>query len=333
MDDTPVVLSPKQIRQSKPVQRGCLFVGTDGRPLVFDRDYAMLFGERGRGKTLFALGLAMGLAGGVEFGGFVPPASRRVLFVDGEMTLSDMDDRIRRMMAGFPKGCQDAIEQNLRVLSWESQALGIPTLSEEPGREFVDKAIAEFDPALVFLDNISCLAGDIPESGPGAETAWHPLGKWGVGHRTKRTVVWVHHAGRNGSARGISKREDPLNWVLKLRTAGNQTKGAYFTLEYAKLRGRPQAAPWSILIADNREKGALEWSIRSGVAAIEDRMTDKIGRALDFAKASLKAAPTKTGRRAYIRDGFREAFNGEGLATALIDRAIEQALEAEEQEG
>jgi hypothetical protein len=88
--------------------------------------------------------------------------------------------------------------------------------------------------------------------------------------------VWVHHAGRNGQARGISKREDPLDWVLRLRTAGNQQQGAYFTLDFRKLRGRPEPAPWSILISDNRQKGVLEWAIRSGVAAIEDRMDDKL---------------------------------------------------------
>ena len=331
----PLVLSPHQIRDAKPSTRAHICRGSDGKPLILERDLAMIFAERGAGKTLLGLGISIATSGGIEWGGFTADRAKRVLYVDGEMSLADMDDRLRRMTAPLLPSDRETVNQNLGVLSWETQGAGIPNLCEPEGREFIDASIKAFNPHLVILANISCLVGDIPESGGGADVLWQPISDWTVGHRRSRALIWIHHAGRAGThARGISKREDPLDWVLRLKLAGTQNKGAYFALEWTKTRGRPRPASWSIQVLDNREKLWLQPVVKNGLDVLDDAMQAKLERAMDFARQAVRLYQKKTQQRRHVVDEYREQF-AVGLRNATIDEALRRAhdeLGVEEEE-
>jgi|GEM_PF-3780102 len=57
-------------------------------------DLGFIFGERGLGKTWLTLDLAAGLATGHKVGPWDVSAARRVLYVDGEMPLDEMKNRV-----------------------------------------------------------------------------------------------------------------------------------------------------------------------------------------------------------------------------------------------
>jgi len=54
----------------------------------------MVFAKRGLGKTWFGLTLALAVARGEDFLSYAVPQPRRVLYIDGEMTLAELKERL-----------------------------------------------------------------------------------------------------------------------------------------------------------------------------------------------------------------------------------------------
>jgi len=87
------------------------------------------------------------------------------------------------------------------------------------------------------LDNRSCLFDPEGEKDP---TAWQPAQEWLLSLRRQgKAVLLIHHSNRQGSARGHSKAEDPLNLMIKLsRPEGySAEQGARVVVEFEKYRG------------------------------------------------------------------------------------------------
>ena len=62
-------------------------------PAIPTQGLVMLYGPRGMGKTLVAIGIAYALASGNKFLTFEAPKARKVLYVDGEMPAVSMQER------------------------------------------------------------------------------------------------------------------------------------------------------------------------------------------------------------------------------------------------
>ena len=58
----------------------------------------MIYAPRGLGKTWFALGLAYAVASGSRFIKWDAPGPQGVLFIDGEMPLSLMQERLQKIL-------------------------------------------------------------------------------------------------------------------------------------------------------------------------------------------------------------------------------------------
>src|SRR5687768_2890831 len=54
----------------------------------------MVFGQRGVGKTFFLLWLALALARGVQFLSWTVKKPRRVLYIEGEMSNEELQERL-----------------------------------------------------------------------------------------------------------------------------------------------------------------------------------------------------------------------------------------------
>jgi putative DNA primase/helicase len=63
-------------------------------PILPQKGLAMLYGTRGTGKTLVALGIACALATGTSFLKWKADKPRRVLLVDGEMPAAELQKRL-----------------------------------------------------------------------------------------------------------------------------------------------------------------------------------------------------------------------------------------------
>jgi len=105
-----------------------------------------------------------------------------------------------------------------------------------------------------------------------------PVQEWALRQRAKgKAVLLIHHAGKSGTARGTSKREDVLDTVINLRHPSDYSpdKGAVFEVHFEKNRGfhGKDAEPFEAALIQD-ESGKQCWITRS----IEDSNYEKVIR-------------------------------------------------------
>jgi putative DNA primase/helicase len=201
-------------------------------PILPERSLAMLYAPRGLGKSWLALSIGLAVAGGALLLRWSAPRPRRVLYVDGEMPLVSLQERLKAISVPFGN---DIPNDGFQILAADQVEGGI-NLSAEEGQRLLESLLGDVD--LLILDNLSTLASTVSES---ASDAWVPIQNWLLRLRRRGiAVLLVHHAGTNGRQRGTSRREDPLDTVIALRRPDDYSpeQGARFEIHIEKLRNR-----------------------------------------------------------------------------------------------
>src|SRR6516164_2064050 len=201
-------------------------------PILPERSLAMLYAPRGLGKSWLALSIGLTVASGASLLRWSAPRPRKALYVDGEMPLVSLQERLKAISAGFGR---DIPNDAFRILAADQIEGGI-NLSSGDGQRSLDPLLQDID--LVILDNLSTLATTTSES---ASDAWVPIQNWLLKLRRQGvSVLLVHHAGTNGRQRGTSRREDALDTVIALRRPEDYSpdQGARFEIHFEKLRNR-----------------------------------------------------------------------------------------------
>ena len=155
-------------------------------PILPERSLAMLYAPRGIGKTLLSLSMGLAVASGSPLLRWRAPRQRRVLYVDGEMPLVSLQERLRAISNGF-----GAVIPNdgFRVLAADSTENGL-SIGFEEGQRALDPLLSGVD--LVIFDNLSTLCTNGSES---ASDAWVPMQNWLLKLRRQGiAVLLVHHA-------------------------------------------------------------------------------------------------------------------------------------------
>lgn len=193
---------------------------------------AMIFAERGVGKTLMISSIAYAVATGLSFLCWSCSRPRRVLIIDGEMPAAELQKRFKDIER--VAGVRPAPE-NLTFLTADLEPNGLPDLGTVDGQLRFEKYLVGYD--LIIIDNLSTL------NRTGAENeadSWGVLQQWLIKQRSAgRCVLLVHHAGKGGAQRGTSRREDVLGTVIQLKhPAGYKpSEGANFEIHFTKSRG------------------------------------------------------------------------------------------------
>jgi putative DNA primase/helicase len=204
-------------------------------PVLPERSLAMLYAPRGIGKSWLSLSIGLSVAAGQSLLRWSVPEQRNVLYVDGEMPLVSLQERLRAISLGF----SDVIPNDgFRMLAADQVESGI-NLSTENGQRSLESLLDNVD--LLILDNLSTLCTTGSES---ASDAWVPMQNWLLKLRRQGvSVLLVHHAGTNGRQRGTSRREDALDAVIALRHPEDYLpeQGARFEIHFEKLRNRVDA--------------------------------------------------------------------------------------------
>src|SRR5262249_34505991 len=216
-------------------------------PILPERRLAMLYAPRGIGKTLLGLSIGLAVASGGPLLRWNAPNPRRVIYVDGEMPLVSLQERLRAIALGLGRGIPN---EGFRILAADSMDGGI-NLGSEEGQQLLEPLLDNIN--LLILDNLSTLCTTGSES---ASDAWVPMQNWLLKLRRQGTaVLFIHHAGTNGRQRGTSRREDALDTVIALRRPEDYSseQGARFEIHFEKLRNR----------ADDRGAVAFEVSLES----------------------------------------------------------------------
>jgi putative DNA primase/helicase len=210
-------------------------------PILPERSLAMLYAPRGLGKSWLALSMGLAVASGTSLLRWSAPRQRNVLFIDGEMPLVSLQERLKAIAVPFGTAIPN---DGFRILAADQIDGGI-NLSTEAGQAALQPLLEDVD--LLILDNLSTLCATTSES---ASDAWVPMQNWLLKLRRRGiAVLLVHHAGTNGRQRGTSRREDALDTVVALRRPEDYSseQGARFEIHFEKLRNRVEgngAAPF-----------------------------------------------------------------------------------------
>ncbi len=163
-------------------------------PILPARSLSMLYAPRGLGKTLLGLSIGLTVAGGSSLLRWSTSTPRRVLYVDGEMPLASLQER----MKGISLGLGTSIPNNGFMILAADHVEGGINLGTAAGQRSLEPLLKDVD--LLILDNLSTLC---TTGGELASDAWLPMQNWLLKLRRKGlAVLFIHHAGNNGRQRG-----------------------------------------------------------------------------------------------------------------------------------
>ncbi|HDV6632349.1 TPA: AAA family ATPase [Legionella pneumophila] len=229
-------------------------------PWLPEAGLCMIHAFRGIGKTHLSLGIACAVAKGGHFLGWEAPVPRNVLYVDGEMPASVLQERLAKIM--LMMNCEQ-FPGKLNIITPDLQKFGMPDIATKAGQALLDQYITE-DIDLVIIDNLSCLARSIKENDA---NDWSSIQSWVLNLRAKgKSVLLIHHSGKAGAQRGTSKKEDVLDTVIALEHPKDyeSTQGARFVVKFEKSRGffGDDAKSFEAQLCSD-EKGTPYWGITS----------------------------------------------------------------------
>jgi putative DNA primase/helicase len=191
----------------------------------------MIYAPRGVGKTHIALNVAYAITTNTSFLGWRPTKARGVLYLDGEMPATLMQERL----AAFVNSNQLTPAAQFKLLTPDLQKNPMPDLATLKGQMMLEPYLENIE--LIIVDNISTLCLNTKEN---EADSWLPVQEWALKMRASgRSVLFVHHAGKGGNQRGTSKREDMLYTVIALKRPDDYKPkdGAVFQIHFEKARG------------------------------------------------------------------------------------------------
>lgn len=204
------------------------------RPWLPVGGIVLLHGPRGISKTNVALALGLAVAQGEPLLGFTVPRPRPVLYVDGEMQRILVQDRLRKFVNHTAR--ERALDRfNYASYADEPDALGFGDLGQPTsgGRERLEELLAESregqEPALLILDNKSCLVSVDDENAASAELM--NFLKWLLKLRAQNvSTVLIHHDGKldrfgNSTQHGSSALERYPDCIVGLSANGTASDG------------------------------------------------------------------------------------------------------------
>lgn len=250
---TSTELSKKNIKRPKSI------IG----PWLRERSINMIHAERGIGKTWLSLIIGIAVTSNdykdnPDIGPWRIRNPAGVLYIDGEMGLFDMKERIEsfRLMYG-----PEHPDHPLHIFS-------APEMEEQVN---LNKAIwqnritkyLEKNPhiRIVIIDNLSSLTFGKDENSNQEESVFN---SWLIRLKGKGlSIITVHHDGKGGGQRGASGKEDPLTNSIQLKRPKewSQGDGASFDVIFTKARhagNNKGYLPFRLRLLDY--DGALRWS-------------------------------------------------------------------------
>ena len=234
-------------------------------PIIQDKSLTMLYAYRGIGKSFFAMSMAYAIATGSKFLRWQAPKPAKVLYIDGEMQANLLQERFTKIIKNY--NTAPDLLNNLYILSADLQG----ALSLNIGYSLIQNSIEDIinkeNIKFVIFDNLSSLT-TVDELDA---NEWIVIQECLLCLRRQGVaVLLVHHSGKNGGQRGISKREDILDTVIKLEVPSKKNKekeveenelfGGKCRLKFEKNRNfdKKSASNFYIDLVDTPD-GGIDW--------------------------------------------------------------------------
>lgn len=314
-------------------------------PWLREQESALIWAAPGVGKTMLTLSLALAMAGGGEILGWKAPTPRKVLFIDGEMPLDDLQGRLTYLANAVEGLDVEAARQNLVILARHQQRHDAPFPDFGDDAQFDDiiQLILSHGPDLVVLDNLSTLAtfGD-ENAAADAQKVVKLLARL---KQAKVGVIVVHHSGKAGkSFRGSSMLATTFEVILGLtkdpEDALLHPGAARFQLEWSKFRHKRDATigdrvvtlsetdcrpKWREYRPENEVWTALAALVRTG----RYRTRTEVGAALP---PHLWPTPDKPPSGGWVSKQFKLADASGTIRRDEVERLL-RAADSEEDDG
>ena len=230
-------------------------------PWLTEGSINMVFADRGVGKTFFSLSCAVALANGESFLSYKADRPVPVLYLDGEMQATAMQQRLRSLTNG------QQTKETLSIFTPDCQDLTdhIPDIGDMNGRLEIDELINSVKPKVVIIDNISTFIRTGHEN---EGDSWSPVQEWAVQLRKQGiAVIFIHHANKEGKQRGSHKKEDVMDIVIQLKRPDDFLQGTDDTrimIKYTKSRHMGATDTQDIEATLKTIDGVLQWTWEAG---------------------------------------------------------------------
>jgi putative DNA primase/helicase len=270
-------------------------------PILPEKGLTMVYAPRGVGKTHVAHGIGFAVATGGLFLRWAAPKPRRVLVVDGEMPGSELQKRLGEIIAGAAiKPAPGAFN----LLPADLVEGGVGNLADPKVQAALDPWLDGIE--LLILDNLSTLTSVLRDND---QESWGPIQEWLLRLRRRGiSALLVHHAGKGGTQRGTSRREDVLDTSISLRRPSDYvaTEGARFEIHIEKGRGihGADAKPFEAKL--EVRNGACLWTMRD----IEDVAAARVAALLEDG-LSLRDIELETGIKKSTVHNIKQKLNAE----------------------
>jgi DNA-binding NarL/FixJ family response regulator len=215
-----------------PIEPRTPLVMLNDVPMLWTESINEIFAWRSTGKTLLSLALGYHLAAGSNLCNLTIPNTVRVLYVEGELPKSQLQERMRQLSEGltFPSENFTLISKSLQSHDRDQAAVTIKT---DAGRQAIESHLEKTGAKVLILDSIASLA----QISTNNEEAWLPIIEWMVELRCRGIcVIYLQQAGKSGEQRGHSVSEDRIDLAVRLTKTGANPHGAAFTMSFTKER-------------------------------------------------------------------------------------------------
>jgi hypothetical protein len=211
--------------------------------LLFKQSIVELYGPRGSMKTWTAMGMAVAITTGTNFAAWTVPANRSVLYVDGEMSGRDFQERWRAMLRGQrPDGLHIMPSELFFKVFNAGFVINNP---EQQVRFLATLRTLKPAPDLIIFDNLSSLTLGLDENDNTQQE--QVLAFFRALRHMGHAVLFVHHTGKSGDQRGASRREDWLDLVIRLDPPEGYCYPPSAALSFTKIRGK-QPVPFGATV-------------------------------------------------------------------------------------
>lgn len=199
-------------------------------PFLTSGSIVVVYAKRGVGKTWFIQQLAVSISKCMPFLDYEVPHTGKVLTVDGEMRIQDLQYRLGQLT-------EHNIPDNISILS--SEVLSKNDISIDLNKKdcqgLITDLIDKTSPDVIIFDNLSSLSfGRDENSNSDLDSLLQFLRN--LRHKNLAVII-VHHAGKNGTLRGASRLEDIVDYSIELRDSKTYTEKTAFQAVFTKCRG------------------------------------------------------------------------------------------------
>lgn len=276
-------------------------------PWLRTGESALVWAATGVGKTWLTLSLALAMAGGGKVWEWSSPKPRKVLLIDGEMNVQDLQERMRKLIddGGVDQLDREALRSNLILMPRQHQhpKATFYDIADLGAQQRVLDKMTDEGAEVVIVDNLTTCADGLSDENDA--TAFRSImGFLLMMKQAGKTAILVHHANKSGTdARGSTALEATFEVKLGLRRPKvSKPDTASFIAEFGKLRtkgadsvSRPRV--WTL--------GADGWAVEDD----EDTADERVIAALETVR--------------YVNQ--QELAKALGMSQPTISRALKKA--------